>query len=329
MIRRRAFLAGFGSAAVAATTGANAQARRPTVIAFSDGNDAERLALLRAGMQDFGYVEGRDFVLAFFNPGSPAIEEELRRVLGLMPNLIVSGNSAASLALAKLAPHLPLVSANMTETAALELVGPNFGRPIGNVTGVVAGAAGTAGEFPAKLFELAHELRSSAAIGAWIPAQNEQILRAVATATGERRGFRPVVEVARATGASPLAAKLSELERVFAVFVSEGVGVTINSIAFLGGVEISARSRVTRIPVLHSRPEYVEEGGLIAFGADTRRGYRRAAHFVDKLLRGARVADLPMERNEQPILAVNLRVAREQEFEIPAQLVARADVVIE
>jgi putative ABC transport system substrate-binding protein len=321
MIGRRAFLAGSALAVLGAPL-ARGQAR-PKVLSFP-GNLPGRYDIFRAAMSERGYVEGRDFIARLgTGAGLERYQDDVRAgadvILAVAENTRLAAQATAS---------VPIVAVLLGLPAASELVGPNFARPAGNVTGIGSGAEGV----NVKLFELAREIAPDAdVIGVLSLPVNAVGARKVAEEASRAMGFR-IVQAEWDGGG-----QAGEFRPAFDVFTREGVRVMVliggwsgtNATAAGRTADLLALSTAHRIPVIYNRREVVEMGGLISYGTDPRDDYERAAYFVDRILRGTKVADLPFEQDVSYRLVVNLGAARAQGLEIPAHVVARADTVIE
>jgi ABC-type uncharacterized transport system substrate-binding protein len=274
-------------------------------------------------LRDLGYIEGRDYALADrYADGDlarlPALAQELVR---LVPDVIVAAPGSAVLAARQATASIPIVGVNMNDPVGMGLVA-NEARPGSNVTGVLVRVPGQAG----KQLEIARDAVAGArrigVLGNLEEASNVLQWRETESAAAKSGVALSLVEVHAA----------DEIGPAFEKFASERAGVVI----VLGQVtfvtmrrQIAAFALAARLPTVYSFREHVEDGGLISYGINLRANYRRAAFYVDRILKGEKPADLPVEFPTKVELVVNLATAKALGLTIPSSLLARADEVIE
>ena len=190
------------------------------------------------------------------------------------------------------------------------------------MTGTLSRVFGMTG----KQIEIARELMPSIAkIGVLI----------VANAASNVIQWREAESIAAKLGNSLVPAEVrtaDEIGAAFQTFVREHAGIVVvlaNSMLVNARRQIAAAALASRLPTVYVWREHVEAGGLISYGTDLRESYRRAAYFVDKILKGAKPADLPIEFPAKLELVINLTTAKALGIELPSALLARADKVIE
>jgi putative ABC transport system substrate-binding protein len=323
-LRRREFITLLGSTAAAWPLAARAQQRaRLPRIGFL-GLVPESLAGdgLRAGLRDVGYIEGNNIVIEWRwaqNVGElPALAAELAR----MPVDVIFAPSSTFVEAARQATAtIPIIFAVHADPVGLGHVA-SLPRPGGNITGMSMLLT----ELAAKELEMMTEaLPRVRRIGIlWNPTtpSHSRALQAV-EAAGEKLGLE-LREVP--------ASSLEEFEPALATMTQRGVGgfLAVGSPLFLGARELLATLALKhRLPGMFSFREQVVAGGLMSYGADPFDLYRRAAVYVDKVLKGAKPADLPVEQASKYELVINLKTAKALNLEIPPTLLARADEVIE
>src|SRR6266545_4582097 len=331
-MKRREFLTLLGGAAAAWPLAARAQPsaevfpRRPTVGFLAAGSKAANRQFydgLPQGMRELGYIEGRDYEIAYrYADGDlarlPALAQEL---VHLAPNVIVAAPGSAVLAARKATASIPIVGVNMNDPVGMGLVA-NEARPGSNVTGVLVRVPGQAG----KQLEIARDAVAGArrigVLGNLEEASNVLQWQETESAAAKSGVALSLVEVHAA----------DEIGPAFEKFASERAGVVI----VLGQVTFVTMRRQTaafalaaRLPTVYSFREHVEDGGLISYGINLRANYRRAAFYVDRILKGEKPADLPVEFPTKVELVVNLATAKALGLTIPTSLLARADEVIE
>ena len=276
----------------------------------------------RRGLEELGYVEGRNITIerrwAEGRPERlPALAEDLLR---LKVDVIVVGGNEAIRTVQRVTTTVPIVMPVSTDPVRIGLVA-SLARPGGNLTGF----ASQNDELPGKWIELLKELvpRASRIAVLWDPQS-----------AGEQ------VEVARrvseAMGIQLHVLKVAVMEDLDAAFAEAGKR-RVEGLVVLGSPFLAAqRSRVValaakhRLPVVSHHKEFVvEAGGLASYGADLPDLFRRAAGTVDRILKGARPQDLPIEQPTKFELALNLRTAKTLGLTIPPSLLLRAGHVIE
>jgi putative ABC transport system substrate-binding protein len=248
----------------------------------------------------------------------PVLAEELVR---LQPNVIVTAVTTAALAAAKVTRTVPIVSAILNDPIH-EGVIASYAHPGGNVTGIMNTIEG----LPGKMVEITLELVPRAGrIGILInPANLATVtqwheIEAAATAKGLTAENREV----RTPDDLPSAFKALSSGGVEAVIVSRDT-VLLGAAARVADLALAAR-----LPTVAGQSEEVRAGQLVSYGASLIATTRRAAYFVDKILKGEKPADLPVEFPTKLELAINLKTAKALGLEIPPTLLARADEVIE
>ena len=325
---RRDLITLLGGAAVAWPFAARAQQRAKVArIGYlglvSASWHTARVTAFRAGLRDLGYVEGKDIVIEFRWAESqydrlPALVAELVR---LNVDVIVTHTVPGAFAAKKATSTIPIVITAIADLLDLGLV-ESLARPGGNLTGLSFFNA----ELIAKRLELLKEVAPSLAKAA--------VLLNSDNAAGRQLILRALEPTAKALKVELLpfeARGPGDFEGAFATMVSQQVGAVVlhedpmlnaNSKAI---VDIVARHRLPTCGF----PEFVAAGGLLAYGIHFPDMDRRAAAFVDKILKGAKPADLPVERSTKFTTIVNLRTARAIGIDMPTSILLRADEVIE
>jgi putative tryptophan/tyrosine transport system substrate-binding protein len=326
-MRRRTFITLLGGAAAAWPFRASAQTPKRPLIGFlapaSKATSGRFHDGFPQGMRELGYLEGRDYGLEErYADGDvtrlPLLAKDLVR---LEPTLIVAGTTSAALAAKQATTSIPVVGVNLTDPIGMGLVA-NEARPGANVTGILFRVEG----LTSKQIEIARELLPSAAkIG---------VLRNPVNVT-DRSQWREAELAAAKVGVSlaPVEVRAGdEIGGAFQRFVQDRADiVAILADPMLTGMrrQIGAFALAAHLPTVNVFREHVEDGGMISYGVDLRRNYYRAAAYVDKILKGARPGDLPVEFPTKLDLVINLATARALGIAIPPTLLARADEVIE
>ena len=281
------------------------------------------LEVFRKGLRDLGYVEGRNVVIEYrYAEGKferlPDLAAELVR---LKVDLIVAAATPPALAAQKATTSIPIVIVGVGDPVGSGLVS-SLARPGGNITGL-SWLAGL--EFAGKRLELLKEAVPTAARAAvlWNPTNPGEVLTfsqlpGVAQALGVRLQSVEWREPRDFEGA--FASMTRERADVLLVFETPGIPLHAGQI-----VALAARHR---IPAMYGRREFVNAGGLMFHGPDVLHMYRRAATYVDKILKGAKPADLPVEQPTRFELVINMKTAKALGLTIPQPMLLRADEVI-
>jgi len=276
---------------------------------------------LQQGLRERGYIDGRNVVIEYrFTDGSfdelPHLATELLR---FNVDVILASGAPAAFAARSATTKVPIVFVHVYDPAEIGLV-TSVARPGGNVTGLSQISTDLGGKRLELLKELLPKLRRVAIL--WHPAN--------LTNLAQKKG----VEVAaRTVGVDTKSVPVQDPDHFGSAFEdARGVDALIQTDDPLFAThrrqlaELAVRSR---LPAIAGLREYVEAGGLMSYGADFPDLYRRAATYIDKILKGAKPADLPIERPSKFELVINLKTAKAIGLAVPPSLLARADKVIE
>jgi len=277
----------------------------------------------RQQMRDLGYVERQN--VTFEPRWAQGDDERLPKLaaelVGLKVDLIVTGGQNAALAAKRATATIPIVTATGTDPVALGLAA-SLRQPGGNVTGMTS----ISSELASKRLELLRIVapRASRIAILWDERNPASRLSVAGTEAAAKTTGLTIHSVPVRNPAG--------LEAAFATMVRSRAGALI---IVQGPMFFSHRKRLAELAVKHRLPtvmgsrEYVEAGGLAGYGPDELDLFRRAATFVDKILKGAKPADLPMEQPTKFELVINLKTAKALGLTIPQSLLQRADQVIE
>jgi putative tryptophan/tyrosine transport system substrate-binding protein len=321
-VRRREVV--FGAAAAAAGWRAGAQeAPKSAHIGFIVTGEAFARRWFDEAMRRLGWVEGRNLVVERRVTGE---DPERRKtaaaeLIAANPDVIVAAGVIDALPVRTLTRTIPIVVISGPDLIEAGLA-DSLARPGGNVTGIVV----LGGELDGKRLELLREL---------VPAATQisvlayaRLPRSVARATAIEALARPLGMQVTAR----LVSEAGEIDRAFAASAADGD----QAILVQGGaVMVENRPRVIalaaryRLPAVYERREFVEGGGLLSYAQVFRENFERAAALVDKILKGAKPADLPVEQPTRFELVVNLMTAKALGLIVPPSILARADEVIE
>jgi putative ABC transport system substrate-binding protein len=309
--------------------GVEARAQQPTKIprigwlgGASASALASRLDAFRQGLRELGYVEGKNIVIelraAEAKPDQlPALAAELVR---LKVDVIVTGGGRATRAAKEATNTIPIVMAQVPDPVGDGFVA-SLARPGGNITGLSALGPELSGKRLELLKETVPRLSRVAVLGTSTTPGNAQQLREVELAAGAlqvKLQFLDVLDPKDVETAFRAASKGH----------AEGVLVLSASVFVSRRTQVLDLAQKSRLPAIYYRSEFVEAGGLMSYGVNDTDLYRRAATYVDKILKGTKPADLPVEQPTKFEFIINLKAAKQIGLTIPPNVLARADRVI-
>jgi putative ABC transport system substrate-binding protein len=329
-MRRREFIRLIGGAAVAWPRGASAQqAAKVPRIGYLSGNHPANPHLREAflqGLRDLGYVEGRNVVIEYRDPEGknerlPALAAEL---VALKVDVIVAVATPQSLAVKQATRTIPIVFAGAADPVGSGLV-TSLARPGGNVTGFSLITSELVGKDLEQLKEAVPGVSRVAFL--WQPGgygeRTEKDILKGAEVAGRALGVR--LQFVEAQGATDFDRAFSDMTRARAGALT----VSVSNVFFIERRRLVDLAAKHRLPAVYQLREFVDAGGLMAYGPNLADVFRRAASYVDKILKGAKPADLPVQQPTKFELVINLKTAKALGLQIPPTLLARADQVIE
>ncbi len=282
------------------------------------------IAAFRKGLRELGYVEGKTFVIdhRFGKGRADILQQRAGELVRLKMDVIVAATDSAIAAVARHTKTIPIVMANSTDPVGAGLVA-SLAHPGGNVTGVTSVNPKLSAKLLQLLGEVVPRLSRVALIRNPDTSGNVVNLREVQRAAGELGLQLHPIEVRRS----------DKIEGVFSTIANVSVDALIMAwptpALFMKRRRLGAFTQRHRLPTIFAQKEYVVAGGLISYGPSSTESHRRAATFVDKILKGANPADLAVERPTRFELVVNLKTAKALGITIPASILLRADEVIE
>ena len=323
--RRRAICGALAALACRPLAGA-AQARVPTVALVAAARPegiAARAAAFRDGLKELGYVDGRTIRIEFryANEHLDRIPELVDDLVRRNVDVIVSAGPSVTSAARRATPTIPIVMAFDTDPVGSGAVA-SLARPGGNVTGLSIVAIDLLGKQLELLREFVPKLSRVAVVGNAREPGNRQALQAAGEAAARLGMAIDVFDLARRADIDPVFARARAIG-------DEAMLVLSNPIALFDRIEIAAAAVRQRMPAIYPYPEIVEAGGLVTYGVNLNDMFRRSAAFVDRLLRGARPADMPVEQPTKFDLVIHAGAARRIGLSVPPALAARADRVID
>jgi putative tryptophan/tyrosine transport system substrate-binding protein len=277
----------------------------------------------REGLRELGYLEGQNILIEYqWAEGKyerfPALIAEL---LARKVKLIVTAGTPASHAVKKATTSVPLVMVAVGDPVASGLV-PSLTRPGGNITGLTSISEEIEGKRLELLREVAPNVAHVAALGNFGNASQKKAFEALRAAAAVLRIKLRSLDVRTA----------DQLDEAFDVMVRErpeALLVFADRVFLHNRVRIMDFATKHRLPGVHAYRELVEVGGLMSYGPSYAGMHRRAAYYIDRILKGAKPGDLPVERPKTFELIVNLKTAKALGLTIPPSVLARADEVIQ
>jgi ABC-type uncharacterized transport system substrate-binding protein len=325
MTSRREFITVLGGAAawpLAARAQQASKAARIGYLAFRSPISADDAFL--KGLFELGWVEGQNIVIErrFAAGNAEQLKGSAAELVRLKVDVIVTAASAPTKVAKEATPSIPIVFANAGDPVGQGFV-QSLPRPGGNVTGIAFDASP---DITAKQAQLLIELVPTVSRLAvlWNPTSAflHSYLSVIKTAAPTLRVSLQTLEVRDA----------SEFERAFDSMTrarADGLIVLSDTFATFHRARLVELAAKHQLPTIYGHSQYIEAGGLLSYGPSLTDTYRHAASYVDKILKGAKPADLPVEQPTKFELIINLKTAKALGLEVPASLLARADEVIE
>jgi putative tryptophan/tyrosine transport system substrate-binding protein len=325
-MRRRDFITLLGGAAMAWPLAARAQQAKMVTMGFLGGNapstQSHWTAALVQRLRELGWIEGRNLVIQYrwaegrFDRSSEIMTEFVR----LKVDVIVTHGTANVIAAKQATSVIPIVFAAVADPVGNNLVA-SLARPGGNLTGLSAQIPDLAG----KRLELLREI---------IPGLRRLAIMANGGNPAAMQDLREVPAIAGPLGLELVMRDIRRGEDIAAAIEAlkgraEALYVVTDPLFTTDRVRLNALALTARLPTMHGTREPVDAGGLISYGSDQTDLFRRAGDYVDKILRGTKPADIPVEQPTKFDLVINLKTAKSLGIEVPPAVLARADEVIE
>jgi putative ABC transport system substrate-binding protein len=329
MMRRREFITLLGGAAASWPLAARAQqgdrVRRIGALMPYDENDPEgkrRYSAFTNALAGLGWTEGRNVRIDLYWAGADidrmrALALEL---VGLQPDIIVTNGTPPTVAVQRETRTIPIVFANVADPVATGIV-PRLDRPSGNVTGFANNEASLGGKWLELLSEIAPGLKRAAIMF------NPETLPSL---------YVPSFETAaRSLKVAPIIAHIhsdGEIETAITALGREpggGLVVMGDAFTFAHRAPIMLAAARNNVPAVYSVSNYARDGGLLSYGSDQVDAWRRAATYVDRILRGEKPGDLPVQVPTKFEMIVNLKTAKALGLTVPSSILLSANEVIE
>jgi putative ABC transport system substrate-binding protein len=282
----------------------------------------ERIEAFRQGLRELGYVEGKNIVIEYrWAEGKPdRLPDLAAELVRLKVDIIVSAGPAVTPHFKQATKTIPIIMAQDNDPVGNGFVA-SLARPGGNITGLATLARELSGKQQELLKEIIPKLSRVAVFGSSTEPGNSQTLKEIELAAEALKVKIQYLDIHGPEDIEP-AFQAARKGRAGAVFVLVSTIFNSNRTQV---VELAVKSQ---LPAIFYSAEYVELGGLMAYGPSYTDLYRRVATYVDKILKGAKPADLPVEQPTKFELVINLKTAKQLGLTIPPNVLARADKVI-
>jgi putative tryptophan/tyrosine transport system substrate-binding protein len=325
-MRRRDFIKGVAGSAASWPLAARAQqARKLPIIGFMGASTpsawSEWVAAFNQGLRELGWIEGRTVVMEYrwAEGRSERYAEIAAELVRLKVDVIVTAG-AAVLAAKQATSVIPVVFALANDPVGIGLVA-SLTQPGGNVTGLSNQSA----DLPGKRLALLREV---------VPNLRRLAILANVTYPASALEMHEVGATARALGLEAITLEIKRSEDIVPALErlkggADALYVCTEPLVLANRMRINTMALGAHVPTIYAYREYVETAGLMSYGANIPALFRRAAELVDKILRGAKPADIPVEQPTKFDLVINLTTAKALGLTIPASLLATADEVIE
>jgi putative tryptophan/tyrosine transport system substrate-binding protein len=287
--------------------------------AISPAAISTRIEAFRQGLNELGYIEGKTIVIEWRSAEPGQVSGLAAELVRLKVDIIVTAGPLSTRPAEGATKTIPIVMAQDDDPVGNGFVA-SLARPGGNITGLASLSPELSGKQLELLKEIVPKLSRMAVLGTSTRPGNARSLRETELAAG---AFGVKLQYLDVVGPKDIDTAFREagMARADAVLMLVATGVTERKQV----VELAVKSR---LPVISGRPELVEAGGLMTYGASFNDLYRRAATYVDNILKGAKPADLPVEQPAKFELLINLKTAKQIGLTIPPNVLSRADRVI-
>jgi putative ABC transport system substrate-binding protein len=300
------------------------QTKRVGVLTLSsDTADKAFRAAFVDGLLRRGYVEGKNLAIDYqYADGNVARLVPLaEQLISLRPDVLLGGEPSAARALKTVAPTLPIVCPLLTQSVLPEFAA-SYARPEGNITGIAFNVEGMTG----KLVELAQKIVPAALRIGFLSNPSGASMTFFARGVEEAASVRKIAvvteQVTTREGLAPAFGRLKER-------IADAVIVPLNSLFQNEAPQIAQLAISARLPTIFAERNSVQVGGLASYGVDEKETFQRAADYVDRILKGAKPAEMPIEFPTKIELVINLKTARALGRDVPVHLQQLADEVIE
>ncbi|HEV8341318.1 MAG TPA: ABC transporter substrate-binding protein [Candidatus Binatia bacterium] len=283
---------------------------------------ATRIEAFRQGLRELGYVEGQNIVMEWRHAEGKAdrLRELAAELVHLQVDIIVTGGPTATRSAKEATVTIPIVMGFDNDPVGSGFVA-SLARPGGNITGLSSLAPELSGKQLELLKEIVPRLSRVAVLGNSTEPGNAQSLREAQVAA---KTFRVQLQNLEARSSKDIETAFAEASKGRA----DAVLVLVSPVVVFQRTHVTDLAAKSRLPAIYPQSEFVDSGGLMSYAPIFTDLFRRAATYVDKILKGAKPADLPVEQPTKFELVINLKAAKQIGLTIPPNLLARADKVI-
>jgi putative ABC transport system substrate-binding protein len=330
-MRRREFIVCLGGAAAMWPLAARAQqgerVRRIGALVVSAEDNPEtkaRLAAFRQGLERLGWSEGRNVRIDYrFAPASSADQAQVlaKELVALQPDVILAHSTVIAAALQRESHAIPIVFLSVSDPIGAGFIA-SLARPGGNLTGLMQYEASITGKWLAMLKEIAPRLARAALVANPKTSPYDYFLRAA-------EALAPSLAMEIVPSPIENAADIERAISSFARVPNSGLLLPPDSTTIVHRDLIISLATRYRLPAVYALRVFVAAGGLMSYGIDIIDAFRQAASYVDRILRGAKPADLPVQAPTKYETTLNLKTAKALGLDVPPTLIVRADEVIE
>ena len=329
-MRRREFITLLGGISVIWPMAARAQQREQIArigvlvgLAQDDSQMKARLGAFREGLQRRGWSDGRNVRIDYrFAPSGPDRYQPLaKELIALRPDVILAHSTPVAIALQRESHEIPIVFVNVSDPIGSGLIA-NLARPGGNITGVLFYEESIIGKWLAMLKEIAPQLTRARLVANPKTTAYDYFLRLA-------KAIAPSLALELVPNPVETAADIERTIVDFARVPNGGLVLPPDNTTIIYRELIIALAARHRLPTIYSGSFLVEAGGLMSYGVDPVENFRLAASYVDRILRGDKPADLPVQAPTKYETAVNVKTAKGLGLTVPAGLLVAADRVIE
>jgi putative tryptophan/tyrosine transport system substrate-binding protein len=326
---KKAKLLGFALSALLFALCSSADAQQPGKVprigflsATSPSTISARVDAFRQGLRELGYVEAKNLVVEYryAEGNSDRLNELAAELVRLKVNVIVTAGPTVTRPVKKTTATTPIVMAFDDDPVGSGFAA-SLSRPAGNITGLSSQAPEISGKQLELLKEIVPKFSRVAVLGTSTRAGNAQSIKETELAAG---AFGLKLQYLDVLGPKDIETAFREARKGLA----EAVIVLQSAFANAHRKQIVELAMTNRLPAIYNVPEFVDAGGLMTYGVSMTDLHRRAATYVDKILKGAKPADLPIEQPTKFEFIVNLKTAKEIGLTIPPNVLVRADRVI-
>lgn len=327
-MRRRQFIAGVGGAAAWSVVARAQQGERTRLIGVLVGLPEDsidiraRLAGLRQGLEKLGWSEGRNVRIEIrYAPAGLNAQSHAQELVALRPDVILAQSPSVAAAMHQTTRSIPVVFASVGDPIGMGLI-ESLSRPGSNFTGLTTYEASIAGKWVSMLKEVAPHLKRAAVLANRMTTTYDYYLQAA-------KAVAPALAIELVPTPVDTAEDVEPAIERFARVPDGGLIVLPDAFTNTNSALLVALAARYQLPAVYWIRGYVEEGGLMSYGSDRVDELRLAATYIDRILRGAAPADLPVQTPTKFETVINLRTAKALGITIPPLLLAGADQVIE